>query len=110
MDTVGFGVNYFFLLELKFHSFGFLRYTHRTNCSKFYTRKCSGFANAPMDSVVNTKALESNRLFTFNEISGIPPKLNVDFLNKISREAVVIFAADVEFRSDTYIVVDKSIV
>lgn len=62
-----------------------------------------------MDSVVNTKALESNRLFTFNEISGIPPKLNVDFLNKISREAVVIFAADVEFRSDTYIVVDKSI-
>lgn len=48
-------------------------------------------------------------MFTFNEISGIPPKLNVDFLNKISLEAVLIFAADVEFLGDTTVVVDKSI-
>lgn len=93
----------------RFYLFGLLRYTQRTNCAKFYTRKCRGFANAPMDSVVNTKALESGKMFTFNEISGIPPKLNVDFLNKISLEAVVIFAADVEFLGDTTVVVDKSI-
>lgn len=85
------------------------RYTQRTRCCKFYVKGYSGFANAPMDSVVNDKTLDSQLLFAYNSFSGIPPKLNVDFLNRISREAVIIFSADVRFYSDTVVIVDEFI-
>lgn len=78
-------------------------------CSKFYKKNYNGYMNAPMDSVLNNKNVEPGKLFTYNTMSGIPPKLNLDFLNKIAPEATVIFAMDVEFVTSTMILVDQCV-
>lgn len=77
--------------------------------SKFYKKNYDGYMNAPMDSVLNNKNVEAGKLFTYNTTSGIPPKLNLDFLNMIAPEAIVIFAMDVEFVTSTMILVDQCV-
>lgn len=82
------------------------RYTTRTHCAKFYVNGYDGFVNAPLDSTLNNKNLESGRLFTYNDCTGIPPKLNASFLNKISAEAAFIFAEEVQVVNSSRVLVN----
>lgn len=84
------------------------RYTPKAHSNKFYVQGSDfrGFYNAPQDSVLNKKNPGCNKVFTFNSASGIPPKLNLDFLNQISPEALIIFAATCKLITSTLIEAD----
>lgn len=54
-------------------------------------------------SVLNTINWEDDQLFTYNKISGG----KIEFLNKISPEAVIIFSNEVQLISNTQVMVDR---
>lgn len=72
------------------------RYTSKTRSNKFYTKDSKGFANAQLDSVLARKDVKAGELYTFSYSSGIPPKINLSFLNKISPEALFLFGEKVD--------------
>lgn len=58
-----------------------------------------------MESVLNKNTMRSDQFFTFNKESGIPPKCNMDLLNKIDPEALILFSSDATlFGRDTIMV------
>lgn len=86
------------------------RYTPKTKSAKFYVKGTTGFSNAQLDSVLARKNVTVGELYTFNESTGIPPKINLSFLNQISPEALFLFAEDMVKQSSTKVLVNNYIV
>lgn len=63
--------------------------------------------NGPMDSVLNNTNIPKNKLFTFENMDGVPPKMRVNFLNQISAEALVLFASQVGSLGPSTVVVNN---
>lgn len=84
------------------------RYNSTVRRAKFYKKGTNQYMNVPASSVMFS-TLAAGKTFTYNTMSGIPPKLNIEFINKIDLEAIIIFQADVEFQSDALVIVDGCI-
>lgn len=86
------------------------RYTRRVNGVKLYVEEFKrGFCNSPLNSVITKENTQRDKFYTYNDYSGIYPKFNLDFLNKVAPEAVVIFSASIESRNSQTVVVGNNI-